>query len=133
MALLNKTQIIAADDRDTLDVPVPEWGGTVRLAALSGQERDAWEASLIQLGPNGSVQRRITKGARAGLLARSIVDENGERMFTDKEITALNEKSGAVLDRLFAEARRLSGIGKEAADEAAGKSEATNSSDSPSG
>ncbi|KAB8167061.1 hypothetical protein FH609_011710 [Streptomyces sp. 3MP-14] len=125
MALLTKDQITAAADLAHEDVPVPEWGGTVRVRALTGQERDAWEASMLRLGPNGSVQARSTKGVRVGLVARCVVDEAGERLFTDKDMATLNEKSAAVIERLAAVARRLSGIGKEAAEEAAGKSATT--------
>ncbi|MDT0270253.1 hypothetical protein RM844_28680 [Streptomyces sp. DSM 44915] len=132
MALLNRDQITAADDLAHEDVPVPEWGGTVRVRALTGQERDAWEASMLRLGPNGSVQARSTKGVRVGLVARTVIGEDGERLFTDKDMAALNEKSAAVIERLAAVARRLSGIGKEAAEEAAGKSEPTPDTASPS-
>ncbi|MFD6691110.1 hypothetical protein ACFWEV_35245 [Streptomyces bacillaris] len=132
MALLTKDQITRANDLAHEDVPVSEWGGTVRVRALTGVERDAWEASLVRLGPNGSVQARSTKGVRVGLVARTVVDEDGERLFTDKDMTELNQKSAAVIERLAAVARRLSGIGKEAAEEAAGKSGTTPDGASPS-
>lgn len=132
MALLNKSQILAADDRTHEDVPVPEWGGAVRIVGLSGKERDAWESSLLVLGPNGSVQRRNSKGARAGLLARALVGEDGERLFTDKEIAELNEKSGAILEKLAVVASRLSGIGKDQVEEKAGNSGAAPSGGSTS-
>jgi hypothetical protein len=122
MALLSKEQITSADDRKWEDVDVPEWGGTVRLLALSGTDREAWELSTMVMGPNGSVQRRNLVDARAKLLAKCLIDEDGQRLFTDKEVKDLSAKSGAVIDRLFDIARRMSGLGKDAVEAKQGNS-----------
>jgi hypothetical protein len=47
---------------------------------------------------------------RAGLLVRSIVGENGERLFTDDDEEALSKKSPLELDRLYTVAARLNAI-----------------------
>lgn len=122
MALLGKDQILGADDRQHEDIEVPEWGGTARLRGLSGTERDAYEASLLVLAPNGKVARHDLADARSKLLAKCLVDEDGERLFTDREVKELGAKNGAVIDRLYDVAKRLSGIGKESAEEKAGNS-----------
>ena len=132
MALLSKAQITSADDRKWEDVCVPEWGGTVRLLALSGTDREAWELSTMVMGPNGSVQRRNLVDARAKLLAKCLIDEDGHRLFTDKEVKDLSAKSGAVIDRLFDIARRMSGLGKDAVEAKAGNFEAGPSAGSTS-
>jgi hypothetical protein len=61
----------------------------------------------------------------AKLLSRSIVDESGERLFSDKDLKALSAKNGAVLDRLGDVAMRLSGLRKEDMEAEAGKSAKT--------
>lgn len=132
MALLSKDQINAADDRQWEDVPVPEWGGEVRVLGLSGTQRNAYEASLVQLGPNGSVQRVNLADSHARLLAVCLVDEDFKRLYSDKEIRELGAKSGAVLHRLHVVAQRLSGLGKKAAEDAAGNSGAAPSGSSTS-
>lgn len=124
MALLSKDQINAADDRNWEDVPVTEWGGEVRLLGLSGTERNAYQASLVVLGPNGSVQRMNLADQTAKLLAKAIVDEDFKRLYTDKEVAKLGAKNGAVLQRLFEVAQRLSGLRKEDVEAKAGNSEA---------
>lgn len=132
MALLTKDQIAAADDRVFEDVPVPEWGGTVRIAGMSGTERNAYQSSLVVIGPNGSVQRMNMADQLAKLVGKCLVDENFERLFTDKEIKVLGAKNGAVLERLGVVAQRLSGLRKEDVEAAAGKSEPTESGASTS-
>ena len=132
MALLSRAQIDGVDDRKWEDVPVPEWGGDVRLLGLSGTARNAYEKSLVQLGPNGSVQRVNLENATARLVGLCLVDENFERLYTDKEIADLGAKNGAVLQRLHEAAQRLSGLGKKAVEAAEGNSEAAPSGSSTS-
>lgn len=133
MALLSKDQIAAADDRKWEDVDVPEWGGTVRLLGMSGTERNAYQASLVVMGTNGQAQRLNMADQLAKLVAKSLVDENFERLFTDREVRELGAKNGAVLERLGTIAQRLSGLRKEDVEDAEGKSEPTLSDDSSSG
>jgi hypothetical protein len=133
MALLSKEQITAADDRQWEDVPVPEWGGTVRLVGMSGSERNAYQSSLVVLGPNGSVQRMNMTDQLAKLVAKCLVGEDGQRLFSDNEVKALGAKNGAVLERLGQVAQRLSGLRKEDVEAAEGKSEPTPSDASTTG
>ncbi|MCP3758217.1 phage tail assembly chaperone [Streptomyces sp. TBY4] len=123
MALLTRVQIDAADDRTWEDVPVPEWGGEVRLLGLSGTERDAYEASMVRVGTTGKVSGVNLLDASARLLARCIVDEDFQRLYTDKEVQALGARNGKVIKRLYAKAQKISGLGKDAAEDAAGNSE----------
>ena len=48
MTLLSKTAILCANDLQTEDVEVPEWGGAVRVRSFTGRERDAFEASMVR-------------------------------------------------------------------------------------
>ena len=48
MTYLSRDTILQREDIKTEDVEVPEWGGTVRVRGMSGVERDAFEAGLIQ-------------------------------------------------------------------------------------
>ena len=124
MALLSKEQITAADDRQWEDVDVPEWGGTVRVLGMSGTERNAYQSSLVVLGPNGSVQRMNMADQLAKLVAKSVVGEDFERLFNDNEVKELGKKNGAVLERIGQVAQRLSGLRKEDVEAKAGNSDA---------
>ncbi|THA31794.1 hypothetical protein E6R18_15805 [Streptomyces sp. A1277] len=127
MALLSKDQIDAADDRQWEDVPVPEWGGDVRVLGMSGTDRNAYQSSLIVIGANGKPQRVNLNDQLAKILARCLVGEDFQRLYTDKEVAALGRKNGAVLDRLADVAKRLSGLNDKATEDAAGNSEAAQS------
>ncbi|MFB7225241.1 hypothetical protein [Streptomyces sp. NPDC056227] len=132
MALLSKEQITAADDRQWEDVDVPEWGGTVRVLGMSGTDRNAYQASLVVLGSNGNVQRMNMTDQLAKLVAKSVVGENFERLFSDNEVKELGKKNGAVLERIGQVAQRLSGLRKEDVEAKAGNSEAPQSGASTS-
>jgi hypothetical protein len=111
---LTRDEILARDDLPAEDVNVPEWGGAVRIRRMSGTERDAFEASIM-----GADGRQDLSNIRAKLVARSIVDEAGRRLFSDEDIAALGAKSAAALDRCFAVAKRLSRISGEDVEELA--------------
>lgn len=106
---LTRDQILGVDDLPTSDVEVPEWGGTVRVRGLTGTERDRFEFRLVEAHktPGEAV-------VRAELVARCIVDAEGKRVFSDKEVGRLGSKSAVALDRVFDAARSLSGMGDDA-------------------
>lgn len=124
MALLTKDQIFAADRRKFEDVKVPEWGGSVRLQELSASERDLWESEQITVSSDGSGAKFNPKHARARLIARSLVDENGKRLFTDDEVAAVGSLSASKAQKLFDKARKLNAISDEDIKELEGNSDA---------
>ncbi|URM90421.1 hypothetical protein LUW75_10900 [Streptomyces sp. MRC013] len=132
MALLTKDQIAQADDRQWEDVPVPEWGGEVRIMGMSGTDRNAYQASLVVMGPNGKPSGIRLEDQTAKLVARCLVGEDFKRLYTDKEVKALGAKNGGVLERLADVAKRLSGLGDRAVEDAAGNSEPAQSGSSAS-
>jgi hypothetical protein len=109
--LLGRDAIFAVSDLQTEDVPVPEWGGTVRVKGLTGSERDAFEESCVS-GKGKNASFKMTN-IRAKLVAKTVVDEKGELIFKEADVEALGKKSGAALDRVFSVAQRISGITKE--------------------
>ena len=108
MSLLSKTAILAAQDLQTEDVEVPEWGGTVRVRSFTGRERDAFEASMVR--GEGRDRKVDLTNMRARLVGLTVIDETGQRLFTDEEVDLLGAKSGAALDRVFAVAQKLNGL-----------------------
>jgi hypothetical protein len=118
MTVLSKDAILQAPDMPVETVSVPEWGGQVCVRTMSGTDRDAFEASLI--GKQGEVQGggQQLQNVRARLVALTVCDKTGVRLFTDADIPALGAKSAKALDRVFAVAQRLNGIGQQEVDAA---------------
>jgi len=104
--MLTREQILGASDRSSEDVEVPEWGGTVRVSAMSGAQRDAFEASLLHNG------KPDVRNAHAKLAAVCIVDEDGKPLFSQADVEALGQKSAAALSRVVTAARRLNRLGE---------------------
>ena len=104
-----RTQILQADDLPSEKVEVPEWGVTVWVRSMSGHDRDLFESQMIDLSEKG----RRMDNFRARLTVFCCVDESGKRIFKDGDISALGEKSGKALDRVFDVASRLNKMTEE--------------------
>ncbi|MEW2635266.1 hypothetical protein AB0903_27380 [Streptomyces sp. NPDC048389] len=135
MKLMTKAQINAAVDRKWEDLHVPEWGedAYVRIMELTAADRGYIEAgSVVAQGQNPTLKVESLKTYREKLVAFGLVDENFERLYSNKEIADLGKKSGKVIQRLAAKVQELSGMGQGAVKEAEGNSDAApgDSSDS---
>lgn len=112
---LSAEAILDADDLGAEDVPVPEWGGTVRVRGLSGTERDKFEESFVD--PKSGAAKSL-ENYRAKLAAACLVNAEGKKMFrSDGEVKRLGEKNAAALQRVCDVAMRLSGLTKSDQDE----------------
>lgn len=114
---LTKEAILGINDLQLQEVEVPEWGGSVYVRGLSGAERDAFEASVVE--QRGKIAKVNMVNLRAKLLVLTICDEKGEQLFTHADIEALGQKSAVALQRLFDIASSLSGLSAEDAEDLA--------------
>jgi hypothetical protein len=108
---LSRDQILEAADLTTQVVAVPEWGGDVIVSGMTGEMRDAWEQSLVIA--DGGKARTNMENIRARLVAATVVDAQGNRLFTDKDVAMLGRKSSAALERVCKVAQRLNGLTNE--------------------
>lgn len=133
MTLLNFDDIIASQDKEYQDVEVPEWGGTVRIATMSGEDRDRWELSMMQADDSSERGFKLNFDAysRVRLVAMCLVDDNFNRIFVTKEqIEKLSQKSGKVMDLLYDVAQRVNGITDSDIDDLEKNSESAQNGDS---
>lgn len=107
--ILTRDVILSADDVKREKVSVPEWGGDLFVATMSGTARDAWEQTLVTR-KNGKTEPNL-ENMRARLVVACVVDDKGERLFKDEDAVALGKKSSKVLERLAKVAQRVNGIG----------------------
>jgi hypothetical protein len=128
---LSRDDILKAEDRRTEEVQVPEWGGTVLVQGMSGQQRDEFEASMLVR--RGGQMVTDVANVRAKIVAWCVVDDDGQRLFTASDVDALGRKSAAALNRVHDVATRLSGLRDEDVEELTGNFGAAPGGDSSSG
>ena len=103
-----RAQILGADDLPREPVDQPWTDEKLYARGLSASERDAWMATA---SPDGEL--RWTSNLTADLVVKTLVDEDGERVFEDGDAEALGRKSGVVLAEIFTVVMRLSGLTEE--------------------
>lgn len=123
MTILSKDQILEADDLKTETVEVPEWSGSVIVRSMTGADRDAFENSLVTVKADGTRVPNMVN-MRTKLVALTVVNESGGRMFDETEVDRLALKSAAALKRVYEAAERINGVGQAAQADAEKNSEA---------
>jgi len=126
--ILNRDEILAADDIRRELVPVPEWkkGGEVWVRGMNARERGEFEK--MNLLPDG---RKDPSLVREWAAASCVVDEHGENLFTALDIRALGGKACAPVERIFAKAMELSRVSAEDLEAAISDLPEGQSTDSP--
>lgn len=109
--VMDRDAILKADDLVSEVVDIPEWNGKVRVRSLTGQERDAYEQSITRR--RGMTVELNLVNARAKLIALTVVDDEGVRVFSDEDVIELGKKNATALNRVFEVAQRLSGLTEE--------------------
>ena len=117
--MLSKKQILSAKDIKSEVVHVPEWAtdgdDAVMVFGLNGNERDEYEASIVEFHGSGKKQTQTMnmQRLRAKLCSMVIRNPDGSRMFDEDEVDILGAKSAPALQRVFEAGQRLSGITEE--------------------
>ena len=126
-------QILSASDLIPEPVgAIPEWQiaeGVLFQRGMTGQERREWELLFVR----DEAGERPDGDPRAAAVAKTLCDASGRRVFSNEQIPALAAKSAAVLEQLYDNAARLSGIstpkgGEETARKNSGPTDGTDSS-----
>lgn len=125
---LGRDAILAIDDLPKEEVYVPEWKTWICVRALTGAERDAFEQSIVE--QKGKSTRMNLQNLRAKLVALTVVDEEGKRIFSDADAKLLGQKSALALNRVFEVAQKLSGLTPADVEELTKNSDSVQSEDS---
>lgn len=113
MAILGKNAILSAEDFEYALVSCPEWGGDVRVRGLTAADQQ-----YISRLNQSDKKEEMTLAA----FMRGVVDENGDRLFTDnRDRDELKKRSFAVIERVTKKIAELTGRSDEEAIEAARK------------
>ena len=106
--ILTRDQILNYADIVTEEVSCPEWGGSVLVRGMTGYEREDYEREMASRRmDDGSLD---LQGLRGRMAARTVVNEAGERIFSDDDVDVLSNKNAAPLDRIYDVVCRLSRI-----------------------
>lgn len=113
--LTNKESILMISDLPIDPVYIAEWKSNVYVRGLTAFERDQFESTLFT--GEGKTRKQNFSNMRARLLVLTICDEKGNRLFSDTDADILGKKSAKALNKLFAKAQELSGIGEKDVEE----------------
>lgn len=102
--LLTASEIVEAADITTETVPVPEWGGAVKLHGLSLD--DVLELRTQATDDKGKVD--------PGRMAVLLFVASCEAEFTPEQVEALRRKAAGPMSRLIKKASELSGLDADA-------------------
>ena len=113
---LSKNEIFAVKDVDIHEVEVPEWGGSILLRGMTGEQRNNYEHWAHTQSKETVPDYR---GIRERLIMSCAIDENGEALFTEDDLQQLAAKNSEVIDRLHEKCRELCGMDQDAVEDAA--------------
>lgn len=105
---LTRDGILSVEDLPLERVEVPEWNGVVYMRVLTGKQRDEIE----QLSTDRKAAKRFeVKEMIARMVAMSLCNKDGKLLFGGHDDgIKLNEKSSAVIIRLFKVVQRISKV-----------------------
>lgn len=114
---LTREQALSADDlpREEVDL-TEEWGGWILVRAMTAEEADQYEGSLIDVNMTGDQIRAkpIFENARARLVAKCAIDEEGNPLFNPHDVIQLGKKNSAAISKIVKVINRISKRDKEA-------------------
>lgn len=93
-------------------VEIPERALKFNVRGLTAAERDDYEQGLVEVDRKTGTTRakQNMRNLRASLVVRTLVDEQGNRLFEDRDVGKIGEVDAAVVQILWTAARRLSGM-----------------------
>lgn len=133
MGLLTKESLAQTAERRYTEVPILGCG-TARFQSLTASEMRDFE-NFFNDRKGDPIMGRVRR-IKEVLVARSLVDGQGKRVFTDEDALNGMEMDGAARSKLYAEAKAWTGYGADpdfaAIEDAAKNSGNTNSNGSAS-
>lgn len=111
---LTKADILAADDIEELDVAVPQWGGTVRIRALTMLQVSNCRKRSMRRDPRTGQDEQDQELTIALLLSESLVDPP----HTLPEAQAMLTKSAKAVSHIVRAINEASGLTEAAITEA---------------
>jgi hypothetical protein len=102
------------DKRRYKEVTLPASGLTVRIQSLAAGEQSRYETAAM--GPDGKLNRNRMEDAESRLIVKCLVDEAGNRLFSDMQAGELAAWDGADAAFLYRECSKHCGINRQTDD-----------------
>lgn len=118
--LLTAEQILSTK-LNTNIIDIPRLGGKVRIQELTGSQR----AELDIVAAESKNRKEAYKEVKAWVVAMTVIDEQGNRIFSDSQIEAIKSLPSTVQDKINDEVDILSGLKEEDIKKTAKKSSAS--------
>ena len=110
MSILSKDEILQlGGKRKTQTVSIAEWGGDVNIRELTAGEYDKLQLMHYDARQSGKRRDHI----RASWVAAYLADENGERIFSDNDVTAIAKMGAKAIDRVFEAGQAFNGLDED--------------------
>lgn len=116
MSYLTLDQIAKAKDLETMDLEMPEWGGTIKLQSISAAKR--LELAALVSENKEKQASSITMIAKFAI-KNSLVEPKIE---SDDQVDMLLSKSASAIEKIVEAFNKLAGMSDEAILEARGNS-----------
>jgi len=120
MAILTKEQIRDFNDLKRQEVQVEAWGnGTIIVREPTSKERDDYEQGLLvakRVGKSMEVTPNFTN-AKAKLVVKCAINDDGTRMFKDSDAEWLGDKSANAIAQIVEVIERLGRMSQKDIDE----------------
>ena len=108
---LTKAAIFSTTDNEVHEVEVPEWGGSILLRSMTGEQRNNYEHWAHSQSKADVPDYR---GIRERLIIACAVDEAGDPLFNDEDLKQLSGKNSEVIDRLHEKCQKICGMDADA-------------------
>lgn len=126
-------EILSASDLPIRKVHIPQWSRDVFVRSMSGADRDQWELAWTEFRK----RQDSGEGFYCFLVLWTLCDSAGKPLCElppkPSQVKAMQEKSGAAIQRLYTVAAGLNGIGGIELEDAEKNSESAASGSSGSG
>lgn len=110
--VLSKEDILQVRDVKIEQVDVPEWDGHVFVRSITAAERGQIEEAAAKFKESKG-KDAFARTFTVKFASLALCDEQGKRLFEDKDIALLQQKNAAAIARVAEAAQRLSGFTKE--------------------
>ena len=128
---LNRDQILAQKNFGIKEIDVPGLGGSVCIRKWSGKDRAKFlQASISIDGGNVDVKYEKIFDNMSLVVALSLCDETGTRMFNDDEIELINELNSDAIQSIYQKSLELNSLIQDSLKETAKNSNAIQNEDS---